>query len=183
MRSFSFLQTNPSREVIISPQPLSPCYFHQLGKTSQDYTSRVTESKYDTYIKSANMFQNTLALFLQFFFFALAFAQPIETAGHGNAWKYGSGGGVIGFIVLILDIIVFSMSPLSLLSLSVLFLHLNQSNHLSPVEVLKSNRPPSHKLLWCLVVFLFPILGLVIYWLFSNRQAHNSGSGSYEAIP
>ncbi|TGO27709.1 hypothetical protein BPAE_0038g00550 [Botrytis paeoniae] len=104
------------------------------------------------------MFQNTLAFLLQFFFFALAFAQPIETAGHGNAWKYGSGGGVIGFIVLILDIIVF-------------------------IEVLKSNRPPSHKLLWCLVVFLFPILGLVVYWLFSNREAHNSGSGSYEAIP
>ncbi|KAB8289628.1 hypothetical protein MFRU_007g00230 [Monilinia fructicola] len=104
------------------------------------------------------MFQNTLSFLLQFFFFALAFAQPVEIAGHGNAWKYGSGGGVIGFIVLILDIIVF-------------------------IEVLKSNRPPSHKLLWCLVVFLFPILGLVIYWLFSNRQAHNSGSGSYEAIP
>ncbi|CAD6446525.1 34b6a205-fad3-48a6-926b-be6a0e883212 [Sclerotinia trifoliorum] len=104
------------------------------------------------------MFQNTLAFLLQFFFFALTFAAPVEIAGHGNAWKYGSGGGVIGFIVLILDIIVF-------------------------IEVLKSNRPPSHKLLWCLVVFLFPILGLIIYWLFSNRQAHNSGSGSYEAIP
>jgi hypothetical protein len=51
------------------------------------------------------------------------------------------------------------------------------------VEVLKSNRPPSHKLLWCLIVFLFPILGLVVYWLFSNRESHNSGSGSYEAIP
>lgn len=55
------------------------------------------------------MFQNTLSLLLQFFFFALAFAQPVEIAGHGNAWKYGSGGGVIGFIVLILDIIIFSM--------------------------------------------------------------------------
>ncbi|QSZ28815.1 hypothetical protein DSL72_003320 [Monilinia vaccinii-corymbosi] len=104
------------------------------------------------------MFQNTLSLLLQFFFFALAFAQPVEIAEHGNAWRYGTGGGVVGFIVLILDIIVF-------------------------IEVLKSNRPPSHKLLWCLVVFLFPILGLVIYWLFSNRQEHNSGSGSYEAIP
>ncbi|PQE25708.1 Cardiolipin synthase protein [Rutstroemia sp. NJR-2017a BBW] len=104
------------------------------------------------------MFQNTLALLLQFLYFSLAVAAPIEATGHGNAWKYGSGGGVIGFIVLILDIIVF-------------------------IEVLKSNRPPSHKLLWCLIVFLFPILGLVVYWLFSNREAHNSGSGSYEAIP
>ncbi|KAM3074146.1 hypothetical protein ACMFMG_003032 [Clarireedia jacksonii] len=106
------------------------------------------------------MFRNTLSsLLLQFFLFTLAVAAPIvETQGHGNAWKYGSGGGVVGFIVLILDILVF-------------------------IEVLKSNRPPSHKLLWCLVVFLFPILGLIVYWLFSNRAAHNSGSGSYEAIP
>jgi hypothetical protein len=50
------------------------------------------------------------------------------------------------------------------------------------VEVLKSDRPPLHKLAWCLVVFLFPIIGMVIYWLFSNRAAHNS-SGTYEALP
>jgi hypothetical protein len=56
------------------------------------------------------MFRNTLALLLQFFLFTVAFAAPIvvETTGHGNAWKYGSGGGVIGFVVLILDILVFS---------------------------------------------------------------------------
>jgi hypothetical protein len=53
---------------------------------------------------------------------------------------------------------------------------------MSIVEILKSNRPSSHKLLWCVVVFLFPILGLIFYWLFSNRAAH-AGSGSYEAIP
>lgn len=50
------------------------------------------------------------------------------------------------------------------------------------VEVLKSNRPPLHKVLWCLVVFLFPIVGMVIYWLFSNRAEHNS-RGSYEPLP
>lgn len=50
------------------------------------------------------------------------------------------------------------------------------------VEVIKSSRPPSHKLLWSLLVFIFPIGGLIIYWLFSNRAAHNSGSG-YEALP
>jgi hypothetical protein len=96
-------------------------------------------------------------LLLQFFLFALTVAQPIaiETTQE-NAWKYGTGGGVIGFAVLILDIIVF-------------------------VEVLKSNRPPVHKLLWLLLVFLFPIGGLIIYWLFSNRAAHNTGSG-YETI-
>ncbi|KAB5549452.1 hypothetical protein GE09DRAFT_1223279 [Coniochaeta sp. 2T2.1] len=93
---------------------------------------------------------------------ALAVAAPIAeetvmaTAG-GNAWQYGTGGGIIGLIVLILDIIVF-------------------------VEVIKSSRPPSHKLLWSLLVFIFPIGGLIIYYLFSNRAAHNSGSG-YEALP
>jgi hypothetical protein len=50
------------------------------------------------------------------------------------------------------------------------------------VEVLKSNRPPVHKLLWCLVVFLFPIVGMLIYFLFSNREAHKSG-GAYEPLP
>ena len=37
------------------------------------------------------------------------------------------------------------------------------------------------KLLWCLVVFFFPVIGMVIYWLFSNRAEHNRGSG-YEPI-
>ncbi|KAJ9129561.1 hypothetical protein NKR19_g10311 [Coniochaeta hoffmannii] len=104
-----------------------------------------------------------MQLFLaQLFFAALALAAPIadETAmakAGGNAWQYGTGGGILGLIVLILDIIVF-------------------------VEVIKSSRPPSHKLLWSLLVFIFPIGGLIIYWLFSNRAAHNSGSG-YEALP
>lgn len=45
---------------------------------------------------------------------ALAFAAPIadETltaASHDNAWQYGTGGGILGLIVLILDIIVFGM--------------------------------------------------------------------------
>lgn len=52
---------------------------------------------------------------------------------------------------------------------------------LRQVEVLKSNRPPASKLVWCLVVFLFPIIGLVIYWLFSDRAAHRTGS-SYEPL-
>ena len=52
---------------------------------------------------------------------------------------------------------------------------------MAPVEVFKSNRPPSSKILWSLLVFLFPILGIVIYWLFSNRAQHNSGAG-YEPL-
>lgn len=47
------------------------------------------------------------------------------------------------------------------------------------VEVLKSGKPPVHKVLWLLLVFLFPIGGLIIYYLFSGRS---SGSGSYEPI-
>ncbi|RDW71765.1 cardiolipin synthase [Coleophoma crateriformis] len=96
-----------------------------------------------------------LTLLVQFWLFAVAMAQPITATVHDNAWKYGSGGGVVGFIILILDIIVF-------------------------IEVLNSNRPVLHKVLWCLVVFLFPIGGMLIYWLFSNRTAHMSGG--YEPI-
>lgn len=119
-------------------------------------------------------------MFLQFSLFSLlslSFAmaeETLSTSTHGNAWKYGSGGGIIGFIILILDIIVFSTSCCIQYS--------DRANTLSAVEVLKSNRPPSHKLLWCVVVFLFPILGLILYWLFSDRAAH-AGSGTYEAIP
>jgi hypothetical protein len=47
------------------------------------------------------------------------------------------------------------------------------------VEVLPSSRPVSHKVLWCLLVFLFPIGGMIIYYLFSNRDAHRSG---YEVV-
>jgi len=51
--------------------------------------------------------QAAFALFLQFALLSLAFAEEtVSTTVHGNAWKYGSGGGIIGFIVLILDIIV-----------------------------------------------------------------------------
>ncbi|KAK1749343.1 hypothetical protein QBC47DRAFT_395975 [Echria macrotheca] len=104
--------------------------------------------------------QNTLfASFLtQLCLASLALAAPIDgEVKTTDAWQYGTGGGILGLIVLILDIIVF-------------------------VEVIKSNRPPVHKLLWSLLVFFFPIGGLIIYYLFSNRAAHNSGSG-YEALP
>jgi hypothetical protein len=49
------------------------------------------------------------------------------------------------------------------------------------VEIIKSNRPPLNKVIWCLVVFLFPLVGMLIYYLFSNRAAHNDSG--YEAIP
>ncbi|KAF6810436.1 hypothetical protein CPLU01_15309 [Colletotrichum plurivorum] len=106
--------------------------------------------------------QNLISsLLFQLFFALLAAAAPVSdptlsATGHGNTWQYGTGGGIIGFVVLVLDIIVF-------------------------IEVLKSDRSVGSKVLWCLVVFLFPIIGMVIYWLFSNRAAHNSRSG-YEAV-
>ncbi|KZL83818.1 hypothetical protein CI238_09904 [Colletotrichum incanum] len=109
------------------------------------------------------MMQNAIVtnFLLQLCFALLAVAAPVsdpavEAAAHGNTWQYGTGGGILGFIVLVLDIIVF-------------------------IEVLKSDRPVSHKVLWCLVVFLFPIVGMAVYWLFSNRAAHNSRSG-YEPV-
>ncbi|KAI9047854.1 hypothetical protein LZ554_008562 [Drepanopeziza brunnea f. sp. 'monogermtubi'] len=102
------------------------------------------------------MFFQTVLSFLLLAVAALA--QPISTeVVQENAWKYGTGGGVVGFIVLILDIMVF-------------------------LEVLKSNRPPLPKLLWCVLVFIFPIGGLIIYYLFSNRETHNS-TGGYETLP
>jgi hypothetical protein len=57
------------------------------------------------------------ALLLQLFWAAFATAAPVvvETA-HDNTWTYGTGGGILGFVVLILDIIVFSTFSFSLFS-------------------------------------------------------------------
>jgi hypothetical protein len=60
------------------------------------------------------MLEAALTIFLQLCLATLAFAAPIAgevtATGHGDAWQYGTGGGIIGFVVLILDIIVFSTS-------------------------------------------------------------------------
>lgn len=59
------------------------------------------------------MYQHVYTFLLQLCLAALAFAAPvaqeISTSTLDNSWQYGTGGGIIGFIVLILDIIVFSM--------------------------------------------------------------------------
>jgi len=82
-------------------------------------------------------------------------ASPIHSAQRrGNPLGYGIGGGIVGFIVLVLDIIVW-------------------------IEVLQSGRPVLNKVLWAALVFLFPIGGVIIYFLFSNRSAHRGG---YETI-
>ncbi|GAO50942.1 hypothetical protein G7K_5061-t1 [Saitoella complicata NRRL Y-17804] len=111
----------------------------------------------------AQMLTNLLALFT-FLFTLLSsvraedFVDATIAAGHGNAWKYGTGGGLIGLIVFVLDVMVF-------------------------IEVVKSTRPTSHKLLWIAVVFFFPVLGLILYALFSNREGHRSSGADYETLP
>lgn len=58
------------------------------------------------------MFNIVLNLLLQLSLAALALGAPvvqdISATTAGNSWQYGTGGGIIGFIVLVLDIIVFS---------------------------------------------------------------------------
>ncbi|KAI0542141.1 hypothetical protein GGR58DRAFT_454156 [Xylaria digitata] len=106
------------------------------------------------------MLHNVFHLLLQLCLAAWALAAPLTdetmTTSTAPTWHQGAGagGGIIGFIILVLDIIVL-------------------------IEVLKSNRPASNKLIWCLVVFLFPVVGMIIYFLFSNRKAHNT----YEPLP
>ncbi|KAF2846878.1 hypothetical protein T440DRAFT_404879 [Plenodomus tracheiphilus IPT5] len=99
------------------------------------------------------MYNYLISILLQLSLFMLAEAAPI-TAQSAKPWQAGTGGGIIGFIVLVLDIIAW-------------------------IEIFKSNRPVPNKVLWSLVVFLFPVVGMIIYYLFSNRQAHNT----YEPIP
>ncbi|KAF5535584.1 cardiolipin synthase [Fusarium napiforme] len=106
------------------------------------------------------MLNNAVFAFLQLWLATLAFAAPIAddvTVTGAEPWHYGTGGGIIGFIVLVLDILVW-------------------------IEVLQSNRPVSHKILWCLVVFLFPIVGMIVYYLFSNRKSHMRNS-DYTPVP
>ena len=121
------------------------------------------------------------SLFLQLCLAALCSAAPIAddfTTLNSNATQYGTGGGIIGFIVLVLDILVWSKRTLYPC-------HHRNTQHANAnsflVEVLKSSRPVSHKLLWSVLVFVFPIGGIIIYWLLSDRQKWNNGNG-YEAI-
>jgi len=96
------------------------------------------------------MLQFALAALLQ-----LSLALLVEAAAIDTHWQGPTGGGIIGLIVLILDIIAW-------------------------YEILKSRRPPMNKFIWCLVVFLFPVVGMIIYYFFSDRATHSSGG--YEAI-
>jgi len=97
-------------------------------------------------------------LFLQLCLAALALAAPMTATGMNPSQQYGTGGGVVGFIILVLDILVW-------------------------IEVIKSSRPTSHKLGWCVLVFLLPVIGPICYYLFSDRAKYNQGAGGYEVLP
>ncbi|KAI7877066.1 hypothetical protein K492DRAFT_209971 [Lichtheimia hyalospora FSU 10163] len=65
-----------------------------------------------------------------------------------------TGGGLVGLIILILDLIVI-------------------------FEVINSTRSIQGKIGWSLLVFFFPVVGIIIYFLFSRRAEYNA---HYEAI-
>ena len=51
------------------------------------------------------------------------------------------GGGLCGLIILVLDIIII-------------------------MDVLKSSRETSSKVIWILVIVFLPVLGIILYWIF-----------------
>lgn len=68
----------------------------------------------------------------------------------------GYGGGIVGFLVLVLDILVI-------------------------IEVLKSDRDILSKVAWIALVLLFPVFGALIYMAVGhNRHTHTHG---YHSIP
>lgn len=59
------------------------------------------------------------SIFLQLCLASLGLAAPVSTESLDNSWQYGTGGGLIGLVVLILDIIVFGTFVPSTKSISV----------------------------------------------------------------
>jgi len=57
--------------------------------------------------------------------------------------RWNPGYSVIGLIILILEIIVI-------------------------IEILKSGKPTIEKLLWILLVLMFPLVGIIIYYFFGR---------------
>lgn len=51
------------------------------------------------------MYQIVLSLLLQLALSSTALAAPVSVQLE-NAWQYGTGAGIVGFIVLVLDIII-----------------------------------------------------------------------------
>lgn len=78
-------------------------------------------------------------IILQLCFASFGLAAPVSTEALDNSWQYGTGGGLIGLVVLILDIIVFGTSML--FSFSRVNLHL-MSNHDRMLTLLPNSRGP-----------------------------------------
>ena len=57
---------------------------------------------------------------------------------------YSYGGGLIGLLILILDIVAI-------------------------VDVLKSSSTTLKKLVWILVILLFPVIGMILYFLLGKK--------------
>ncbi|KAG0025759.1 hypothetical protein BGZ82_009842 [Podila clonocystis] len=53
----------------------------------------------------------------------------------------------------------------SLLSLIILIIDL-----MAVVQVLNSDRPVMSKFLWCMLIFLCPIVGVILYYLLADRE-------------
>ncbi|GBB95317.1 hypothetical protein RclHR1_02510011 [Rhizophagus clarus] len=67
-------------------------------------------------------------------------------------------GGFFGFLIFILDLFAI-------------------------YEVLNSSRTTGGKALWVLLIFFFPIFGLVFYYFFSERKRYNENTITYQTIP
>jgi hypothetical protein len=56
------------------------------------------------------------SLMLQLGLASLGLAAPVSPTSHDNSWQYGTSGGLLGLVILILDIIVFGTPPRGLLN-------------------------------------------------------------------
>jgi hypothetical protein len=77
-------------------------YFNHSSSSSHSPSISYTESFLQ--IQVIKMYQNTLSLVLQLTLASMAAAAPVKA--QSNTWQYGTGGGIVGLIVFILDLIV-----------------------------------------------------------------------------
>jgi len=97
--------------VYIKAAAFLPAANHQLHRSLSQSKLRTAEPlKATAEIYRDNSYRMFYGALLSLLSMApvLALAAPITTTGHGDAWQYGTGGGIIGFIVLILDVMVIS---------------------------------------------------------------------------
>jgi hypothetical protein len=76
-----------------------------LSSDSKQYSKSTSPQRPEH--NTAIMFNLAIAALLQLSFFMLAEAAPVSAMG-AKPWQAGTGGGIIGFIVLVLDIIAWS---------------------------------------------------------------------------